>query len=476
MLRALIWLVVLAALAGGGWWGWSAYAPKPAITTVPTTTPVRGDFEVRLEADGSLQSDDAESVNNGVVDGKLVMIVPDGTAIQKGQVFCKTESKELEQRLTQAELEQKKADQEIARVDDYAKAEYEEAKRQADQAEKELKLWQESNQVRIKQAEDQLEFDKAEEDRLRLDYERMRRMAEKGYVAGTQAEVAKAALGAQTFKVQQSQRDLELNRQQVASEMRQRKTAVEAAAARAENRRGRIQERIDTAKRNAESARKEMEKLKEALAGTTVRAPASGLVSLETHWVQGSGERVWEAGDQVRRGEELGTISGTEHMSVWCRIKESSAGSVWQNQKGEVEFEALPGRVFEGVVSSISAVARQVRIWEDPDAEPNQRVFDVWIKVIQKQKGRLRPGLNSKVSLLVKKIPNALYVPLESVLERGGRSIVYVKKGDRFEPREVKVGDRNEAAVVVLSGLAEGERLALRDPTRYHAKEERKAE
>ena len=45
-----------------------------------------------------------------------------------------------------------------------------------------------------------------------------------------------------------------------------------------------------------------------------------------------------------------------------------------------------------------------------------------------------------------------------------GSSVVYVKRGDGFEPRQVELGDRSEIQVVVEDGVGAGEEVLLGDP------------
>ena len=51
-------------------------------------------------------------------------------------------------------------------------------------------------------------------------------------------------------------------------------------------------------------------------------------------------------------------------------------------------------------------------------------------------------------------LPKALSVPLDCIFEREGKSIVYVKQGEAYLPREVELGERNEVAVVIRKGLS----------------------
>jgi Cu(I)/Ag(I) efflux system membrane fusion protein len=54
-----------------------------------------------------------------------------------------------------------------------------------------------------------------------------------------------------------------------------------------------------------------------------------------------------------------------------------------------------------------------------------------------------------------------LAVPETAVLDTGARQIVYVEMGDGFFfARQIKVGDRADAMIEVLSGLKAGEKVA----------------
>jgi Cu(I)/Ag(I) efflux system membrane fusion protein len=58
-------------------------------------------------------------------------------------------------------------------------------------------------------------------------------------------------------------------------------------------------------------------------------------------------------------------------------------------------------------------------------------------------------------------------IPDSAVIDTGVRQVVFVQTrrgqaGDSFEPREVRTGERAAGEVVVLSGVAAGERVAVR--------------
>ncbi len=77
----------------------------------------------------------------------------------------------------------------------------------------------------------------------------------------------------------------------------------------------------------------------------------------------------------------------------------------------------------------------------------------------------LRPGLLADVEIIVEKVTNAVYVPNQSIFEKDGKPVVYVKLKDRFEPRQIQIAKRSETVSIIASGIQPGEMIALQDPT-----------
>jgi hypothetical protein len=76
----------------------------------------------------------------------------------------------------------------------------------------------------------------------------------------------------------------------------------------------------------------------------------------------------------------------------------------------------------------------------------------------------LRPGLLADVEIIVEKIPNAINVPAQAVFERESGYVVFVKEGNRFAPRSIKLMKRSENTMVIAQGLKAGEEISLLDP------------
>jgi multidrug efflux pump subunit AcrA (membrane-fusion protein) len=89
--------------------------------------------------------------------------------------------------------------------------------------------------------------------------------------------------------------------------------------------------------------------------------------------------------------------------------------------------------------------------------------FEVGIQLANEDP-RLRSGFTAQIVFLGGVKKNVLYLPRQALFLKDGKRIVYIKKGNGYEQREVKVQSQNESRAAI-DGLEEGSRVALVDPT-----------
>lgn len=76
----------------------------------------------------------------------------------------------------------------------------------------------------------------------------------------------------------------------------------------------------------------------------------------------------------------------------------------------------------------------------------------------------LRPGLLADVEIMVEKVPNAIYVPNQSIFDKDGKSVVYVKSGNNWVARNIKIDKRSETVSIITEGVKPGDTISLADP------------
>jgi hypothetical protein len=95
----------------------------------------------------------------------------------------------------------------------------------------------------------------------------------------------------------------------------------------------------------------------------------------------------------------------------------------------------------------------------------NYYVRRVAVRVrLERPDTRVIPDLSASADVLTARPASGLIVPREALNEAAGKTVVYVKQGDTFLAREVAIGTSTDTQVAVISGVEEGQEVALRTP------------
>jgi HlyD family secretion protein len=103
-----------------------------------------------------------------------------------------------------------------------------------------------------------------------------------------------------------------------------------------------------------------------------------------------------------------------------------------------------------------------------PDAQsvfmnPDLKVYDTDV-MIEGVHPQLRTGMSCQATILIEDHLDAIAVPMQSVVGRGGESVVYVVNGNEATPRKVVTGLDNKAMIHIVDGLTPGEQVLLVPP------------
>lgn len=201
-------------------------------------------------------------------------------------------------------------------------------------------------------------------------------------------------------------------------------------------------------------------KLTDQIAKSTLIAGASGIVV----YSRGDGGRWGRQGDLIEEGatvrerQELITIPQAGGMVAEASLHESVIKKVDAGMPVEIRVDALPGDIFHGKVNFVAVVPDSGSYWSNPNA----RLFRTEIG-IDDANAEMRPAMSCSVEILVEEIEDTLYVPLQSVFRRGSQTLCFVNG----EERPVEAGSSNQEWVQILSGLEEGEVVAMSPPAGF---------
>ena len=195
-----------------------------------------------------------------------------------------------------------------------------------------------------------------------------------------------------------------------------------------------------------------------------MKTPVRGLIVLESMYRGGGQVQQVQAGDQVNPGTFFMRVVDLSKMVVAGALNQVDSQKVRLGQKAEIRLDAYPDLILPGRVTSIGAMAGSAGGGFRWRATRDNYVKLVNIEVsIDAEDPRVIPDLSASVDILLEEQENTLLIPNAAIQTKGDKSFVYVRDGERFAEREVEIGLRNQVQAVIVTGLAEGDEVALRE-------------
>jgi multidrug efflux pump subunit AcrA (membrane-fusion protein) len=152
------------------------------------------------------------------------------------------------------------------------------------------------------------------------------------------------------------------------------------------------------------------------------------------------------AGDAVELGTSLLRLADPSTLWAGLHIQEKDLGTVKPGDEVLLRTQAYPGEEFRGRLALIGDVV-----------DAATRTIEGRVELANPG-GRLKAGMYVEALIRPGGERRALTVPEESVQDDDGQPIVFVRTGERtFTRRPVKLGERSDGVVEILTGVADGE-------------------
>jgi HlyD family secretion protein len=156
-------------------------------------------------------------------------------------------------------------------------------------------------------------------------------------------------------------------------------------------------------------------------------------------------------GDFVKAGDLLAEMADLHQVRIRAFIDEPELGQVEVNQPVEILWDAHPDRVWNG---RTEVLPKQV-------VTRGTRNVGELICSVTNDRLDLLPNITVDVRIRISERPSALVVPRGAVYIEGDKRYVFRVEDNRLHRRDIKVGIANPTKIEVLSGLNEGDVVAL---------------
>jgi len=212
-----------------------------------------------------------------------------------------------------------------------------------------------------------------------------------------------------------------------------------------------------------------LQKLGKQVSACVIRAKQPGLVvyaSTGDGWRQMN--QPIDVGVTVHERQEILKIPDVSSLAAEVRVHESVVSRVKPGLTARIRVDAFPKLLLSGKVTKVGVLANSQNRWLNPDLKQ----YDTQV-VLDETPAYLKPGMSAKVEILVTTLTSVLLVPVQAVVMREGKTVVYVLGEQGESPHEVTVGESNQELVEIREGLAEGDSILLRAPQMVTVQDER---
>ncbi len=404
--KILIWAVILAVVGGGAWY---AYQHTGSTTVeVPVSRVRRGEFVISVKTRGEIRSTNSVVLAAPQVpDLQITTLVPSGTRVNKGDVVVAFDTAQNEQTLLEQDTEVRTVESEIVQM----RASH--------------KITDEQDEMNLMTSEYNLERSKLE---------------------ASKAEVISEIEGAK-YRI-----DVGISE----GELKLVKTVADSHTVAQEADLERLQQRKDKTLRD-------LSRVKGYLSKMVIYAPISGVVHLLPNFRAsgsfGSKPPPFKEGDPAWTGAAIAEIPDLSEMRVEMNLEEVERGKMQLDQTVRVRIDAIPDREFEAKLNWISPIAEQ----KFGSTGASNKLFPARA-TLNSLDDRLRPGMSASAEVIIESMPGVILIPERASFIHEGEPAVWVQRDQEFEIRHIEVGNRNDSDLVVLSGLEEGEVVALENP------------
>jgi len=436
--RLLIFLVVIALVAAGGYYVWGRLQETVKIEPPQLVAAKRGMFLHEVLERGNVDSARNEEIRCMVESAgglTIISVVDEGTLVKTGDLLVELDSSTLRENVqrqhivviaSSAKLERSRADLRTAELnlEEYLEGTYIQS--------------QKTIQNEIFAAEEAV---KTQEDNLSY----YKKLLEKEYITDAKVE-------ADLIELEKAKNALEIAnlRLHVLENISKAKMVNLYQAM--------IDSNIATVKADEETLKLDttrLEHLEEQQRRCTIVAPRDGqVVYYMPRW--GGDEDLIRVSKKVFERQILLQLPDPTQMQVKGLVNEANIRLVKPGQKATIRLEAFPNQVFDGVVKTVNDYPEPGNFMGGSMSKEYMAI----VTILNPPEG-IKTGLTAEARIVVNEIPNALLLPMQAVFEYGGIMYAVTYKEGKWDKIEVKAGPANDKDVVILEGLNDGDEVVL---------------
>jgi HlyD family secretion protein len=339
--------------------GFTVYQSRKNVVTVQTGKVQRLDLTAVVSASGEIKPKTYVNIGANAF-GKIThLYVKEGDRVRKGQLLA-----QLENVQSAADVNATRAALEAAQTDAIA------------------------SDAALNTALADLSRAKADAERMKLDWDRAQGLYQEALIAKSEYDMRKNAW-----------------------------ESADSGLAQAQARIAQAKAQKESADRRVSQTRANLTRVSDVLQKTTYEAPFDGMI---TNLPVREGETV-VIGIQNSPGSTLMSLADMSVITAEVQVDETDIVNVKLGQSADVTIDAIPKKIFQGVVTEIgnNAIVRSTGLATSQQTTASQEAKDFKVVVtLQTPPDNLRPGLSSTAKITTATRSNALTIPIQALTVR----------------------------------------------------------
>ncbi len=479
MKKIIFLLFIIVAVVGTYLFFQNKDDSQSQSNSIPSYTVKKGPLIINITESGTIKPKNQIILKNEV-QGKtsILWLIPEGTKVKKGDLLVELDTSTLKDQKIDQEIRVQNADasyiganENFAVVENKTMSDVEQAQLTASFAVLDLKKYNSGefpNELKDKQS------------KITLAQEELKRIQDKlawSEKLFSEKYISESELEADKLSVKKSELDLDLAKsnlelllnytykreiQQLESDVKQSKMALERVKRKAKA--DIVQAKADLKAKESELNRQKQKltKIEDQIINARIKAPENGIAIYATSVQTGGFRRPvepLEEGQTVRERQELIYLPTNGESSVVVAIHEINLDKVKKGLPVNITIEALPGKVFKGRVEKIAPLPDARSAFFNPDLKVYNT--EIYIDEVDEE---IRTGMNCQVDIRVAYYNEAVFVPVQAVIKKNNKAVVYVIENEAVTPREIETGFDNSRVIHIKKGLTNGERVSLIPP------------
>lgn len=277
-------------------------------------------------------------------------------------------------------------------------------------------------------------------------------------------KISELAYKISEINFEQSVYEADITKKEIRLNLDKAKISLGKARDEIENQKVIHKEEVQQAKLKIGQLTAKLDDAKQTLKNLNVVSPSPGIAIIRENR---STKSKWQVGDQTWSGNPLIDLPDLSEIKAEAEINEVDISKIKLGQKVEIKLDAFSDTIFTGEVIKIANLAKY------KDKSNKIKVFPIEI-LLEGTSKKLLPGITVSCKIIINKIEDQLFIPIEALFNNGTEEYVYLKSGGSYKKKIIETGVSNNDYIIIEKGLKEKDILALSNPFEEKEKENNK--